>query len=178
MSWLLMRPGLLVVLAATLLACVWIAGQEEDEAVQAVPLVRGETNESPLRGRDNAIDGDADVGAELDLDRLRRRQFAGTDVDPFRALRWFVPPPLIVQAPLPPPKPTAPPLPFQFVGRIEEVGSDRPVFHLSDGNALYTVAVGELFAAVYRLEQVEREGLRIRYLPLSILQTLPLGASE
>lgn len=172
------RRGLLLALVATLLACVWVAEREEGDVEPAAPIAHAEIRAAHAERNGAKSSDDSDAETSLDLGRLFRRQLAGTDIDPFRALRWYVPPPVPLQAPTPPPKPTAPPLPFQFVGRTEEVGSEQPVFHLSDSNTLYTVAIGESFATVYRLEQVGREGLRIRYLPLSILQTLPLGTSE
>ncbi len=112
----------------------------------------------------------------LDLSRLTRRELAGTDIDAFRAKSWYVPPP--PPPPEPPPKPTAPPLPFQFMGKTEEVGSGKAMVYLANGNEFYSVTVGEKFSGSYRLERVERGALTIRYLPLSIDQTLPIALSE
>lgn len=125
--------------------------------------------------------------APLDLARLSRRKSAypahdeiqGTDIDAFRTKSWFVPPP--PPPPEPPSKPAAPALPFQFVGKTEAVdGSKQVVFlaHTANSNEFYSVSRGDRFAENYRLEKVEPNALIIRYLPLSINQSLPISPSE
>jgi hypothetical protein len=175
------RQALLVlILALTLLACWWTRQQEATESELAAPIERTAINLPPPASENTApgkLNVDSVAGEiRLDLKRLAARELAGTDIDPFRTKSWYVAPP--PPPPEPPPKPTAPPLPFQFVGKTEDAGSNQPAVYLSAGTEFYTVSVGSKFAGNYQLERIDRGMLTIRYLPLSIIQTLPTGPSE
>jgi hypothetical protein len=86
------------------------------------------------------------------------------------------PAPATVAAPAPlPPPPTAPPLPFSYVGRIEEAG--KAIFFLTKGDKLYTVKVGDDIEGIYTVEGIVAGQLKLTYKPLNIAQTLAVGAS-
>ena len=171
--------GLLGILALAIGAAAWTAYFERhpDEAVEAVERTPVSSDLSstdlapPKQHQDTQVDAPS-----LDLDRLRHRELIGTEVDTFRVKSWYVPPP--PPPPEPPPKPTAPPLPFQYMGRTEEVQSGATLIYLTNGGEFYTIKVGDRFADSYQLERIERGALHIRYLPLSIHQTLPIAPSE
>ena len=74
----------------------------------------------------------------------------------------MIPPPL--------PVPVAPPLPFQYVGRIQ--GREGPTILLSRGAESFSVKAGEPIDNDYRLESVAGDALTIVYLPLNQRQTL------
>jgi len=180
-----LRQVLLAGLLVFSLAASWWIHRQEDapDAAVSAPVAPASPQERAAASASAALVPDATPAntAEdaapitLDLKRLHARDLAGTDIDPFRTKSWFVapPPPL----PEPPPKPTAPPLPFQFVGKTEEVGG-KPAVYLANGTEFYTVSVGDTFAGSYQLERIDRSALAIRYLPLSIVQTLPIGNRE
>ena len=108
------------------------------------------------------------------LERLNHRKVGATDIDPFRAKAWFTPPPVI--APAPPPKPTAPALPFQYAGKSEDAdGGGNVVVYLSKGNESFAVKAGEKFDNVYQFEGIENGNLVFQYLPLSEKQMLSIG---
>lgn len=173
---------LALLLALSLAASWWVHRQEENADTETVAPVERESrvpaSASPVSdtGVKPASFEAESAPKPLDLKRLRARQLEGTDIDPFRTKSWFVPPP--PPPPEPPPKPTAPPLPFQFVGKTEEVEGGKAIIYLASGNEFYTVSVGDKFASTYQLERIDRGALVIRYLPLSIIQTLPIGISE
>lgn len=113
----------------------------------------------------------------LALKHLVRNDWTESDADPFRAKSWYVAPP--APPPPPPPKPTAPPMPFKYMGALEDTAQGgKTVVYLARGNDSFQVAVGDKFADSYQLEKIERGQLVIRYLPLSILQTLSTGWTE
>ena len=161
---------LLLALLASVAASYWAKHTESDAPETAEAVVRNVPATPAALPDANGED------VRLDLERLKRREFAGTDVDAFQAKSWYVPPP--PPPPEPPPKPTAPPLPFQFMGKTEEVEGGKTIVYLAHNNEFYAVSAGEKFAESYRLERVERAALVIRYLPLSIDQNLPIAASE
>lgn len=100
------------------------------------------------------------------------------EVDPFAVRSWQPAPPPPPPAPPPPPmpEPTAPPLPFQYMGRQEPAEGAAPaVFYLTRGTEVYTVALGEVVASEYRFDGFDQGVLRFTYLPLSTKQELNIG---
>lgn len=102
--------------------------------------------------------------------------------DAFRSAAWTPPPappppPAAAVAPPPPPPPTAPPVPFSFVGLLEQ-SSTRPTAFLAKGEALVIAAVGDVIDGTYRVESLSGAGIVVTYLPLNQRQTLgPSGGT-
>ena len=71
--------------------------------------------------------------------------------------------------------PSAPVLPFQFVGRLHNLG-DEQVF-LQSGEKLYVVRRGDVIDDIYRIEQISATELSLVYLPLHLSQTLSVGSA-
>ena len=72
--------------------------------------------------------------------------------------------------PPPPPAPTAPALPFVFLGKYSE-GSLQLVI-LSRGNRVLTAAQGDVIETNYRIERIEPARVLFTYLPLGTPQSL------
>lgn len=113
----------------------------------------------------------------LDLGSLNRDKHAVRPGNPFSSKTWYVappppppPPPPVKVAPAPP---TAPRLPFTYVGRYADSG--KPVFFLMKGNRLLTVSQGDVIDGTYRVEGVVGSLLGLTYLPLNIRQNLDTG---
>lgn len=164
------KPGLrqLVLfagLACSIAAAWWVHGKESD-ASEVVAAVAHDNAPVP------SADADAS-GTHLPLDRLHHRAPATSDINPFLAKSWFVAPP--PPPPPPPPKPTAPPLPFQFMGQFEDPNTGKWVVYLSKGDEAFSVSPGDKFAETYQFDGIEQGKAVIRYLPLSIKQYLPIG---
>ncbi|MFK0092136.1 hypothetical protein [Pseudomonas sp. NPDC090592] len=81
----------------------------------------------------------------------------------------------VVAAPVVAAAPTAPELPFQFIGRMGN-NDDLQIF-LQSGEKLYVVRQGDIIEDTYRLDRVSAEELRLVYLPLHQLQTLSVGSA-
>lgn len=86
----------------------------------------------------------------------------------FRAQSWL-PPPL---PPPPPPPPQAPPLPFVYLGQIQE-GKGIAVF-LGKQQQTLIVRAGETVDTNYRVEEVTPTLATFVFLPLGEKQQLPL----
>lgn len=126
------------------------------------------------------------LSSEFDLAQAAGAEFGwrnGTDgvagaVNPFAVRNWAPPPPP-PPPPLPPPpvpEPTAPALPFRYMGRQERPGSaERTVFFLTRGGQVHAVATGESLGSDYRFDGMEQGVLRFTYLPLSVSQELNTG---
>lgn len=99
--------------------------------------------------------------------------------DAFAKLSWLPPPPVLAPAPQPlaplaPVVPQAPPLPFTFVGLLEQ-GATKTQAFLAKGDALLVVAEGDMLDHnTYRVESVSAQQIVVVYLPLSTPQTITL----
>lgn len=117
-------------------------------------------------------------GAVPDLDRVVAPTHDGAL---FAQHSWYVapppPPPAAPPPPPPPVQPTAPPLPYAFLGRFAP-GGDPPVFFLARGDRVLQVGVGDTIDGVYRLESATAAQLVFLYLPLDVRQLLQAGGSR
>ena len=93
------------------------------------------------------------------------RAEAPPPVDPFRGKSWLPPPP-------PPPKPTAPPLPFQYLGHDVVDGDSR--YFLARRDKYLTARIGDTLESQYRLEKAEGSRLVFVYQPLKERQFLAI----
>lgn len=96
----------------------------------------------------------------------------------FSSGTWFVPPPMPKLLPVvapPPPLPTAPALPYSYLGKYSE--GDLQLVILSRGNRVVTASSGDVLENMYRIDRIETNNVIFTYLPLSISQTLVTGSN-
>jgi len=115
------------------------------------------------------------AAARLLMALANRTSDASHADDLFASRSWYVPPP---PPPPPPPaapvEPTAPPLPYIFVGSYTE--SDRAtVYFLTRGDRVYDVRIGDTLDGIYSVDAVQNGALVFTYKPLNTRQTLELG---
>jgi len=84
------------------------------------------------------------------------------------------PPPTAEVASAAPPPPSAPPFPYQLVGRLTDT---RPRAILNNAQRSAVVGVGEVLDGQWRVEAIEPAGLRLTYLPLGLAQFVPFAAA-
>jgi hypothetical protein len=99
--------------------------------------------------------------------------------DPFAPKGWTPPPPpppppAAAPPPPPPPAPTAPPVPFKFIGQIEDKTA-KPAAFITKGDALLVVHVGDVLENTYRVESFSPAQVVITYLPLQQRQTIAIS---
>jgi hypothetical protein len=119
----------------------------------------------------------------VELYRLAKLELRHKDAkkvgDAFNTNSWEAPPapirPSQPVVPTPPPVivPTAPQLPFTYLGRYGDSASRTVI--LSKGDRVYTVAVGEVIENTYRVEKLTTGMINLTYLPLNIEQHLSTG---
>ena len=108
----------------------------------------------------------------IDLAKLQRPQAAVPQNDPFARNFGQPKPAQVSSAPAPVvEKPVAPPLPFQYFGRLTEKGKTE-VFVMR-GEELIAVAAGQQIGD-YKVEQVADTSISFTYLPMKMKQTLDL----
>jgi hypothetical protein len=72
--------------------------------------------------------------------------------------------------------PTAPPMPFQFIGRMDD-RTDLQVF-LQNGEKIYVVRKGDVIDETWKIEGISDMELSLVYLPLHLSQTLSVGSAQ
>jgi len=145
-----------VTVAALILVVGVVAGREKP----ALELVRERAPQAAAAADDG-----------IDLDKLRRGEASLPQNDPFARMKGAEK--QAATAPQSPAKPVAPPLPFQYFGRLTENGKTE-VFVMR-GEELLSIAAGQKVGD-YRVDKVTDASISFTYLPLKMKQTLDLPA--
>ena len=72
-----------------------------------------------------------------------------------------------------PVEPTAPPLPFRFLGKMHE--NDQITLFVSQDENNLVVKTGDIVDGIYRLDSIRENSAEFTYLPLQLKQTLQIG---
>ena len=107
---------------------------------------------------------------DLDLGKLARADVATSRSDPF-APRSFAPP-APVQKATARVAPSAPPLPFIYLGKITQGGNTELL--LMRGEELISIAAGDQIDGQYRVDAISESSVDFTYLPLKMRQSLAL----
>lgn len=94
--------------------------------------------------------------------------------DLFKGHAWYVPPPPPKPVPVkvePPTPPAAPPVPFFYMGKLEQAPQATQVF-LTANNKVLSVLVGKNVDTIWRLDKEEANTLTFTYLPLGLTKVL------
>jgi hypothetical protein len=164
------RWSLAVALAATVAAAGWVGGNQEGSRVALVA-----TGEGALPARTDAPVAAAGTagpreGGEIELERLKQRAPAREFGEMFPARQPELPPEMKRK----PEPPRAPPLPFQFFGRMVENGTTMVFLNRQDD--VFAVKAGDTIGNTYRVEEINGSEIVLTYLPLKQRQTLPIGS--
>ena len=158
-----------VLLCATLAATVWVSLGDTATDAPEPALAAPEAPRLPSR-REAASDT-----PRLHLDRLSRRVTADPTQNAFANRSWVTPPPPVQEAP--PAPPTAPALPFTYMGKMQEGESGPVTVYLVQGEQAYSVKKGDVIDKTYRVESITADQIVMTYLPMAIKQTLTFGNS-
>lgn len=161
------RKGLLFAGLAITLILVFTGGDEEAKAPGEPPRV-AQTQRRSAPPRQPAPPPVPNIAS------LAREALDSEAVDIFRPKSWYIAPP--PPKPVKPPPPSAPPLPFAYLGRIEE-GDTTMVFVSRQGNN-YSVRKGDVIDSTYRVDEITPGAVTFTYLPLNTRQTLPIGGAN
>ena len=97
-----------------------------------------------------------------------------TTQDLFKGHAWYVPPPPPKPVPVklePPPPPAAPPVPFFYIGKLEQAPQVTQVF-LTANNKVLSVTIGKNVDTLWRLDKEEANTVTFTYLPLGLTKSL------
>lgn len=93
----------------------------------------------------------------------------------FHTRSWNPPQPEQATPP-PPAAPTAPSIPFAFIGKT--LGEGKWDIHLAQGDKIHSVHPGDVIDGVWRVDTVAPPVMTITYLPLNQVQTMNIGANQ
>ena len=124
-------------------------------------------------------------GMSREADAPRSTMGEGSKKDAFGSKNWRPAPPVkkivrtrpqmpAAEVVAPPPAPSAPPLPFTYLGRMVDGGVTTVFLASPQGNLV--AKAGDVIQNQYRLEQVTDTSLTLIYLPLNAQQQMSLGA--
>lgn len=145
-------------LGATLAAVWWLPDDATPDADQRPP--------SPAAAPRSA---EADLAA-LPAELARAPLTTEGAADAFAMRSWRPPPPPPPK--VKPPAPTAPPLPYTYLGKLVE--GEAIIVFLARAGQNVTVRVGDRVDGQYRIDAVSESALELTYLPLDQKQTLSL----
>ncbi|HEV3009021.1 MAG TPA: hypothetical protein VGX52_08315 [Burkholderiales bacterium] len=146
--------------AVTVAALILVAGVVAGRERPAIELVRERAPQAAA-----AIDDD------IDLDKLRRSETRLPDKDPFASMKAAEK--QVAAVPQAPAKPSAPPLPFQYIGKWTQ-GEKTEVLLLRE-HELVSIEPGKKLGD-YRVDEIGESRISFTYLPLKMKQTLDLPA--
>jgi hypothetical protein len=151
---LVLKKRSVMTVAALALAAGMVAGRERP----TLELVQERAPHAPQAADDG-----------IDLSRLNRGEATTPQTDLFARRDFAAAKQQVAKAA--PEKPSAPPLPFKYFGRLTENGK-TDVFVMR-GEDLLAVAAGETLGE-YRVDAVSESSISFTYLPLKTKQTLGL----
>lgn len=160
---------LLSALTLSVMAAFFVSGREDQSVQLSSAITRASSRSAPV-----VADQDEAAGAKaiLQMVQLRRDALTVGELNPFAPKSWYVPPPPQI-APIVE-KPSIPPLPFSYVGRVDDADG-KWIIYLAKGAQSYVVQSGDTIDNTYRIENIEEGSLVIRYLPMDSKQTLQIG---
>jgi hypothetical protein len=148
------RESIVMIAGAVLLVAGVVAGRERP----TLELIEARAPQAAAAAADDGID----------LAKLERSAGTLPQSDPFKS--FVRPAPQAAQAAAPA-KPTAPPLPFRYFGKLTENGKGE-VFVMK-GDELISIQAGKTYGD-YRVDKVADARITFTYLPLKTKQNLDL----
>jgi hypothetical protein len=191
--------ALIVALAGTVIAVYWANSltdpQEGGTGAVVAPVARSahpaqaanqgiaSAKLDPVVAQGTSSPAAKEAPGALDLRKLQRPRSAGPTGEIFGPRDFRPEPPLpkraiaqagsAAQAAAPPPPPSAPPLPFAYMGKLDESGATIVFLAMGDRNLV--VKPGDVIDNMYRLDQVSDNAVMLTHLPTGMQQSLPIG---
>jgi len=151
-----------VVLALVLLATV-VTGREEKSA-PGLPMIE------PQKAQPISMVEQTDL--RLPVRSLQERSMNDLFAAPVEPAAAPQPAAAAIAAVQPVQVPSAPPLPFRYLGRMKR--TDRQLVYLLRGEEMVIAEAGQTLGGTYRVESISASSLQLVYLPLGVHQNLSL----
>lgn len=164
---------LIALLTAALSAAAWV--REGDRPVRADIA---EAPARPARPASAAPAPKEQTADRVHLEKLRMRSAAERTDDAFAPRSWRkpAPKPSVANFVAVAPPPSAPPLPFTYMGKL--LSDDARTVFLTQGDRNLIVHEGDVIDAIYRVDKLSDAGLTFIHLPTGIQQNLSIGEPQ
>lgn len=175
-------PLIWVALLITLGAVIWTAMQDESatgaDDLLAEPTARVQSGNIASDSGDGLLDNETKVAIQAiypwqQVDRVLETKGIK---DLFASHSWEEKKKVVKTKPTPPPPPQAPPLPFTYMGKLDQ-GTEGVQVFLMQSDKVLTVSVGENVNQLWRLDEESESGLTFTYIPLDQQKMMSKGAS-
>jgi hypothetical protein len=170
-------------MVSTLVAAAWVHNAPDDRGADIVAAVSDKAFSRPDPGASaSAETGErhtkSSSGSQVHLDKLTARDAGALVRDPFATPAPKIKKPVRgnAAARVPAPAPSAPPMPFTYMGKMHS-GPDTSVF-LTQGDRSLIVHEGDTIDSIYRVEQVADNEITLVYLPLGERQKIVIGEPQ
>lgn len=180
------KPWLLGLLFLTVLATVFTALDNDppivDETMFAKPS-QFKAQQIAINSKTTQLNADSkqhDASSKASaakpdhglLAQIQARTFKPIRHNLFSSQSWAPPPYKVARnAIIPLPSPVAPPVPFIYIGKLEE--EREVVYFLLQQNRLINLKAGQSYQGQWRLDSEDAHHLNWTFLPLDLTQTLP-----
>lgn len=162
-------------------ACLAVFGDNSPEDVVAEPVERAQVP-TAAAATESKVASDKDKNVAI-LRLVPREVLIGDSDDRFNGGEngvfarqdWTPPPPPPAPAPAPAP-PSAPPLPFTFIGKSLQDGVWE--IYLARGERTHLVRENTVIDGMYRVDAIKPPVLTLTYLPLNQVQQLNIGVFD
>jgi hypothetical protein len=142
----------------------------QEQNPQPATFANNPSSQSAIKVAEEAIS----VLPDLTQKHLFVEDKAKKTQDLFKGHAWYVPPPPPKPVPVkvePPPPPAAPPVPFYYMGKLEQAPQATQVF-LTGNNKVLSVTIGKNVDTLWRLDKEDANTLTFTYLPLGLTKAL------
>lgn len=173
------KGSVLIMLILSLGTAVAMAVSRDESATSNVDGVAGnKTFHADRSGTEQLQQPQTDIRFDLSaIKRIAPKNIQTSGL--FQSKSWYVPPPPPPQAsllpPPPPPVPSAPQLPFRFIGRMID-RSDVTLF-LTNNDRHYTAKLSDVLDGNYRVDKITETSAVLTYLPMNIQQELVFNST-
>ena len=170
--------GLLVLLILAIILTLWMMLQNDntDNAIEVVE--QKNTNQDPVvnLSSSNILTAKKKVlmttqQSSIPWQKLERAPLSSQPPDLFKVHSWLVQAPVRKAKPQPAALPVAPPVPFTYVGKLDDSPTGTQFFLMENGR-LFSVLKGEKIDRQWRLDREDASSLHLTFLPLNLPQTL------
>lgn len=184
-------PWLFGLLIVTLLASIWTAIDNQEQTSEG-PLLAKPKHSMPAQSASKSkltqpgakllemTDAKSVSNQASDVSlttQLTSRKYAQIGQNIFNIQTWS--PPLSkakdTVRPAPPP-PMAPPIPYTYIGQIEEEGKVQ--FFVMQQNKLINLKIGQIISGQWRLDSETASHLNWTFMPMGLPQTLPKDKNQ
>lgn len=178
---------LVVVISCTATALAMAISGQDDSSTDVVGAVEKRHSQADQQGAEGHVQAQPEL--HFDLSQIKRTAPDKVHASGlFQSRSWYSPAPSqqvgissiksaagLSAASRSPPPPSAPQLPFIFIGRM--IDGDVVTLFLTGNNQLYSAKLNDILDGAYRVDKIAEKSAVLTYLPMNIQQELVFNST-